>query len=187
MENIWPILLGTIFINNLAFTKLVSLGQLAHFGDDEKEVLCIGSSAAVIMGVSTLLSYLVAQVVDLGALDLLVYMLVVLLVTEGVKMVVKGRNKEMFESVKGVLPLLAANSAIFYLLIDTTAQGLEFLPMLITAVGAPIGLLFAFILYGAVRERLAVSHTPKPFKGLPILLVYAALVVLALSGLNGIL
>jgi Na+-translocating ferredoxin:NAD+ oxidoreductase RnfA subunit len=37
-----------------------------------------------------------------------------------------------------------------------------------------------------VKERLAVSDTPKAFKGLPILLVYAALALMALAGLNGI-
>ncbi|HBW12680.1 MAG TPA: hypothetical protein DEF30_02490 [Proteiniclasticum sp.] len=200
MENILPILLGTILINNLALTKLVGLGQLAHFGEEEGEILCIGVSAALVMAISSILGYFAGSLFDLGVLNLLVYVLLILVSTALVMSGVKKVKPEMYERVKKVLPLLSANSAILYLLLMTGTEGMEFLlqgtvandaqellPVLITAVGAPLGLLFAFILYGAVRERLSVAHTPKAFKGLPILLVYAALVVLALSGLNGIL
>lgn len=190
MENLFPILLGTILINNLALTKLVSLGQVANFGDNEDQTLTLGLSAAFIMAVSSILSYVVYTFVleplNLTVLNLLVYILVVLLATMLVSGYVKKKRPEMFEAVGKVLPLLAVNSAVLYLILEITTEGMDFLPMLMTSIGAPIGLLFAFVLYGAVRERLAVSETPKAFKGLPILLVYAALALMALSGLNGI-
>lgn len=190
MENLFPILLGTILINNLALTKLVSIGQLANFGDNEDQTLTLGLSAAVIMAVSSILSYVaftfILDPLGVTVLNLLVYVLIVLLVTMAVTGFVKSRKPEMYAAVGKVLPLLAVNSAILYLILDMMNQGMEFLPMLLTSIGAPIGLLFAFILYGAVRERLAVSDTPKAFRGLPILLIYAALALMALSGLNGI-
>lgn len=190
MENLFPILLGTILINNLALTKLVSIGQLANFGDNEDQTLTLGLSAAVIMAVSSILSYVaftfILDPLGVTVLNLLVYVLIVLLVTMAVTGFVKSRKPEMHAVVGKVLPLLAVNSAILYLILDMMNQGMEFLPMLLTSIGAPIGLLFAFILYGAVRERLAVSDTPKAFRGLPILLIYAALALMALSGLNGI-
>lgn len=190
MENLFPILLGTILINNLALTKLVSIGQLANFGDNEDQTLTLGLSAAVIMAVSSILSYaaftFILDPLGVTVLNLLVYVLIVLLVTMAVTGFVKSRKPEMYEAVGRVLPLLAVNSAILYLILDMMNQGMEFVPMLLTSIGAPIGLLFAFILYGAVRERLAVSDTPKAFRGLPILLIYAALALMALSGLNGI-
>lgn len=191
MENFFPILIGTILINNLALTKLVSVGQLANFGDNEDQTLALGLSAAVIMAISSILSYfaftLVIEPFELYALDILLYVLIVLAVTGLVMMAMKKIRVTMFESLKKVLPLLAINSAVMYLILDNAASGLEIVPMLLTAVGAPLGLLVAFVLYGAVKERLAVANTPKPFKGLPILLIYAALAVMAMSGLNGIL
>ncbi|MFH5835561.1 Rnf-Nqr domain containing protein [Proteiniclasticum sp. C24MP] len=190
MENLFPILLGTILINNLALTKLVSIGQLANFGDNEDQTLTLGLSAAVIMAVSSILSYVaftfILDPLGVTVLNLLVYVLIVLLVTMAVTGFVKSRKPEMYEAVGKVLPLIAVNSSILYLILDMMNQGMEFLPMLFTSIGAPIGLLFAFVLYGAVRERLAVSDTPKAFRGLPILLIYAALALMALSGLNGI-
>lgn len=190
MENLFPILLGTIVINNLALTKLVSIGQVANFGDNEDQTLCIGLSAAVIMAVSNILSYVaftfVLEPLNAGVLNLLVYMLIVLLTTMAVTGYIRSKKPEMHGAVGKVLPLLAVNSAILYLILDVMSQGMEFLPMLITSIGAPIGLLFAFILYGAVRERLAIADTPKAFRGLPILLIYAALALMALNGLNGI-
>lgn len=191
MENLFPILIGTILINNLALTKLVSVGQLATFGENEDQTVALGLSAAAIMAVSSILSYfaftLLIEPFELYALDLLVYVLIVLGVTALVMMAMKKIRLSMFEALKKVLPLLSINSAIMYLILDNAANGLELLPMLITSIGAPLGLLFAFVLYGAVKERLVVANTPKAFKGLPILLIYAALAVMAMSGLNGIL
>lgn len=190
MENLFPILLGTIIINNLALTKMVSIGQLADFGENEDQTLVIGLSAAVIMAISSVLSYVaftfILEPLSVTVLNLLVYVLIVVLVTMAVTGFIRSKKPEMHEAIGKVLPLLAVNSAILYLILDVMNQGMDFLPMLITSIGAPIGLLFAFVLYGAVRERLAVSDTPKPFRGLPILLVYAALAIMALSGLNGI-
>ncbi len=191
MENLFPILIGTILINNLALTKLVSIGQLTTFGQNEDQTIALGLSSAVIMGLSSILSYgaftLLIEPLKLYALDLLVYVLIVLAVTAMVMAAMKKIRLSMFEALKKVLPLLSINSAVMYLILNNAASGMEFLPMLITSIGAPLGLLFAFVLYGAVKERLVVAKTPKAFKGLPILLIYAALAVMALSGLNGIL
>lgn len=191
MENFFPILIGTILINNLALTKLVSIGQLANFGQNEDQTVALGLSAAAIMGISSILSYfaftLVIDPFELYALDLLVYVLIVLAVTALVMIAMKKIRVSMFDALKKVLPLLTINSAVMYLILDNAASGLEIVPMLLTSIGAPLGLLFAFILYGAVKERLAVGNAPKAFKGLPILLIYAALAVMAMSGLNGIL
>jgi len=190
MENLFPILLGTIIINNLALTKMVSIGQVANFGENEDQTLVIGLSAAIIMAISSALSYVaftfILEPLSVTVLNLLVYVLIVVLVTMALTAFIRSKKPEMHEAIGKILPLLAVNSAILYLILDVINQGMEFLPMLITSIGAPIGLLFAFVLYGAVRERLAVSDTPKPFRGLPILLVYAALALMALSGLNGI-
>ena len=183
MENFFPILIGTILINNLALTKLVSVGQLTTFGENEDQTVALGLSAAVIMGISSILSYfaftLIIEPFELFALDILLYVLIVLAVTGLVMVAMKKIRVTMFEALK--------NSAVMYLILDYAASGLEIVPMLLTSVGAPLGLLFAFVLYGAVKERLAVANTPKAFKGLPILLIYAALAVMAMSGLNGIL
>ena len=191
MENFFPILIGTILINNLALTKLVSVGQLTTFGENEDQTVALGLSAAVIMGISSISSYfaftLIIEPFELFALDILLYVLIVLAVTGLVMVAMKKIRVTMFEALKKVLPLLAINSAVMYLILDNAASGLEIVPMLLTSVGAPLGLLFAFVLYGAVKERLAVANTPKAFKGLPILLIYAALAVMAMSGLNGIL
>ncbi len=191
MENLFPILIGTILINNLAFTKLVSIGQLSTFGQNEDQTVALGLSAAAIMGLSSLLSYgaftLLIEPFELYALDLLVYVLIVLAVTALVMVTMKRIRPSIYEALNKVLPLLSINSAVMYLILNNAASGMKFLPMLITSIGAPLGLLFAFVLYGAVKERLRVANTPKAFKGLPILLIYAALAVMALSGLNGIL
>mgnify|MGYP000008069305 CR=1 FL=1 len=190
MENLFPILIGSILINNLALTKLVSVGLLASLGKNEDDSVILGVVAAIVMAISSILSYTLYQYVLLPSgfvvLDLIAYVLIVFIVMKAISTLLKAKKPETYEKVAGILPLLTINSAVFYLLLDNVNQGLDFGSMLLTSVGAPIGLLFAFVLYGAVKERLAVADTPKAFKGLPILLIFAALALLAISGLNGI-
>jgi len=190
MGSIFTILIGTIFINNLALTKLVSVGQLVNLGENEEDSLAVGLSAAVIMGVSSILAYVVYQYVlvntGLTVLNLLVYAVIVYLVMLLVSRMLKTAKPLIYGRVKGILPILTINSAVFYLLLDNINQELDFGSMLLTSIGAPIGLLLAFVIYGAVKERLAVSEVPQAFKGLPILLIFAALALLAISGLGGI-
>lgn len=190
MENLFPILIGSILLNNLALTRLVSVGQLANLGKNQEESLILGGVAAIIMAISSILSYTLYQYVLLPSgfvvLDLLAYVLIVFIVMKVASSLLKAKKPETYEKVAEILPLLTINSAVFFLLLDNVSQELDFGSMLLTSFGAPIGLLFAFLLYGAVKERLAVADTPKAFKGLPILLIYAALALLAISGLNGI-
>ena len=190
MGNIFTILIGTIFINNLALTKLVSVGQLVNLGENEEDSLAVGLSSAVIMGLSSILAYVVYQYVLVSAgltvLNLLVYAVIVYLVMLLVSRMLKSVKPLIYDRVKGILPILTINSAVFYLLLDNINQELDFGSMLLTSIGAPIGLLLAFVIYGAVKERLAVSEVPQAFKGLPILLIFAALALLAISGLGGI-
>lgn len=190
MGNIFTILIGTIFINNLALTKLVSVGQLANLGDHEEDSLFVGLSSALIMGISSILAYIVYQYVLVSAgltvLNLIAYAIIVYLSMLLVSKILKTVKPLVYDRVKGILPILTINSAVFYLLLDNINQELDFGSMLLTSIGAPIGLLLAFVIYGAVKERLAVSDVPQAFKGLPILLIFAALALLAISGLGGI-
>lgn len=190
MGNIFTILIGTIFINNLALTKLVSVGQLANLGDHEEDSLFVGLSSALIMGISSILAYIVYQYVLVSAgltvLNLIAYAIIVYLSMLLVSRILKTVKPLVYDRVKGILPILTINSAVFYLLLDNINQELDFGSMLLTSIGAPIGLLLAFVIYGAVKERLAVSDVPQAFKGLPILLIFAALALLAISGLGGI-
>ena len=190
MGNVFTILIGTIFINNLALTKLVSVGQLANLGDHEEDSLFVGLSSALIMGISSILAYIVYQYVLVSAgltvLNLIAYAIIVYLSMLLVSRILKTVKPLVYDRVKGILPILTINSAVFYLLLDNINQELDFGSMLLTSIGAPIGLLLAFVIYGAVKERLAVSDVPQAFKGLPILLIFAALALLAISGLGGI-
>jgi len=190
MENILEILFGTLIINNLALKKFVGLSQLTRPGQDESETLTLGLSAAFVMLVSSLASYGIHTFVLLPAgltvLNTLVNVVLMVASAAAVMAYLKGKKPEHYAALKNALPILSINSAILYLLLTNAQNELDLPTVLATSIGAPLGLLFAFVLYGAVKERLAVSDTPKAFKGLPILLVYAALALMALAGLNGI-
>jgi electron transport complex protein RnfA len=52
--------------------------------------------------------------------------------------------------------------------------------------GASIGFTLVLVLFAALRERIAVSDVPKPFKGNAIGMITAGLMALAFMGFTGL-
>lgn len=65
------------------------------------------------------------------------------------------------------------------------AQAENFLYGALTGIFGALGFLLAVVLMAGVRERIALSDVPEGLKGLPISLISAGLIALALIGFSG--
>ena len=83
------------------------------------------------------------------------------------------------------LPLLVANVAVlvFVLLDDRPDRGLR--EAAVFCLGASLAFHPATILLSALRERIEESNVPQPFRGMPIIVLTACLVALAMMGCFG--
>ena len=57
---------------------------------------------------------------------------------------------------------------------------------LANGIGTSVGFLLIIVVFSCIRVRLESSNTPKAFKGLPIALITAAIMAMALFGLKGL-
>ena len=67
-----------------------------------------------------------------------------------------------------------------------TDQGLSFLNSLANGIGTSAGFLIIIVVFSCIRTRLETNNVPKAFKGLPIALIVAAIMAIALVGLQGL-
>ena len=65
-------------------------------------------------------------------------------------------------------------------------QSHGFLESALYGFGASIGFTLVLVLFAALRERIAVSDVPKPFKGNAIGMITAGLMALAFMGFTGL-
>lgn len=96
----------------------------------------------------------------------------------------RRRRPRLGETLGAGLPLIAGNAAVLAVLVHVTTAAAP-LAMLSTAVALALGFALALVALCSLEERLDASALPGAMRGLPILLINAALMMLALEGLAG--
>lgn len=189
MKELLFLLISTVFINNIVFTKLVGVEGLLEFTKNQKLSKLMAKLLVAITFLSSLINYFLYEFVlkslSFEILDTVVYVVVIYLVSKFTFGFLKSKDMKIYEDVKIYLPFLIANTAVLYSSIAINS-GLSISEALVTSVAIPLGLLFMFYLFASVKKRLDMADTPKAFRGFPILLIFAAIAVLALSGLSGL-
>ena len=99
---------------------------------------------------------------------------------------IKKYSPSLYKSLGIYLPLITTNCAVLGVVQSNTDQGLDFLTSLANGIGTSVGFLLIIVTFSCVRARLESANTPKAFKGLPIALIAAAIMAIALVGLQGL-
>ena len=119
-------------------------------------------------------------------MDTVAYILVIASLVQLVGLFIKKFSPSLYKSLGIYLPLITTNCAVLGVAQGNTDQGLSFLNSLGNAVGTSVGFLLIIVVFSCVRVRLETANTPKAFKGLPIALIAAASMAIALMGLQGL-
>lgn len=182
--------LATILVNNFVLVQF--LGLCPFMGVSGKLETAIGMSAATtfVLTVASICSYLtysyVLQPLGLDFLRTIAFILVIAVVVQFTEMVVH-KTSPMLHRVLGVfLPLITSNCAVLGVALLNINKEHNLLQSTVFGVAAAIGFSLVLILFAAMRERLAVSDTPQPFKGAPIAMITAGLASLAFLGFAGL-
>lgn len=138
------------------------------------------------------------EAVDLRYLMTLVFILVIAALVQFVEMVIQKIAPPLYAALGIYLPLITTNCAVLGVTIlnieGVTLGGvrmgygepMSFLFAIIQGFGAGLGFLVALMLMAGIRERLALVDIPKPFRGLPIAFLTAALLAIAFMGFAGL-
>ena len=77
-------------------------------------------------------------------------------------------------------PLVALNSAVLGVTLNNVAEGYSLLQALVSSVAVGLGFLLAMVVFCGVRSKIEEQYVPKAFRGLPIHLMAASILALAL-------
>lgn len=179
-KTIVGIVLGAMLANNYALEKFLGAAPLLGWSTQEKKITALGSSVTIAMFFTAILAALVQEFVldvhSLGYLQTLVYAAIVLIVVYAMELVAKIGGKSL-----GIyFPIIALNSAVLGVAVNNAADGLSLGVSILTAWGAGMGFWLALAAFAAVRAKIRERYVPKAWRGLPIYLLTAAILSMAL-------
>ncbi|MFT4297868.1 MAG: electron transport complex subunit RsxA [Candidatus Woesearchaeota archaeon] len=190
MENLFAIMFGLIFVNNLILTQF--LGLCPFFGVSTKTKNAFGMGIAVIfvMALSSIVSWMIYHMVlsplNLEFLQIITFILIIAFLVQLVELFIKKYSAGLYKALGIYLPLITTNCAVLGVAFLNILENYSFVGSIVAGISAGIGFLIALLLMSGIRERLELMDVPKPFKGMPIAFIVAALMSLAFLGFSGI-
>ncbi len=177
MDAIFTIFLGGVLLNNYALMHFLGISTVLGNERPVKKTCCLGLSITAVMVLATLVTWPLQTFVlapfGLEYLQTLVNVAVILAVTALVSALCKKNCKTWFT-------LLAVNSAVLGVTINAAAEGYTFVQALVYALSVGLGFLLAMVVFCGIRSKIEEQYVPKAFRGLPIQLMTAAILALAL-------
>ncbi|GLS91991.1 electron transport complex subunit A [Psychromonas marina] len=190
MSNYFLLFFGTVLVNNFVLVKF--LGLCPFMGVSNKIETAVGMSFATtfVLTLTAALSYIVNSYIliplDLLYLQTLAFILVIAVVVQFTEMVMHKTSPTLYRLLGIFLPLITTNCAILGLALLNINENHDFVESIIYGFAAGVGFSLVLVLFSSMRERLAASDVPLPFKGSAIAMITAGLMSLAFMGFTGL-
>ena len=186
----FTILVGIILVNNYVLAQF--LGICPFLGVSKKLDSAVGMGVAVIfvMVLATAATWPIMQVLNawgIGYLQTIVFILIIAALVQFVEMVLKKFIPALHKSLGVYRPLITTNCAVLGVCISNIDAGYNYPQSLVNSFGAGVGFLLAMVIFSGMRSKLEGNNAiPKPFQGVPITLVTAAMLSLGFMGFGGL-
>lgn len=183
-------IITSMLIDNVVLSRFYGICPFLGVSKKVKSSLGMGLAVVFVIVLATLICWPLYNYVLVPAgiafMDTVAYILVIASLVQLVGLFIKKHSPSLYKNLGIYLPLITTNCAVLGVAQGNTDQGLSFLESLGNGLGTSIGFLLIIVTFSCIRVRLESANTPKAFKGLPIALITAAIMAIALVGLQGL-
>lgn len=190
MKELLMIALGSALINNVVLSQF--LGLCPFLGVSKKMKTAAGMGAAVIfvITISSAVTFLIYDKIlvplDLDYLKTIVFILVIAALVQLVEMILKKTSPALYQALGVYLPLITTNCAVLGIALTNVQNGYGLIEGVVNGFSTAVGFAISIVILAGIRERMEHSDIPKPFHGMPIVLVAAGLMAIAFNGFSGL-
>ena len=184
IEMIFGILLAGLLSDNYALLHFLGTGAVMENERSTKQSVILGLGTTLVMLITNAIcwplnTYLLEKV---PYLQTMVFVLVILIVVEVLHIIAK---KLLDGYCHADFVKFAINGAILGLCIHNVENHLSYVETLITSLGVGLGLMITMCVFAKLKdEPVDEEAIPASFRGLPIALLTAGMIALALLALN---
>ena len=190
MKELLIIAIGSALVNNVVLSQF--LGLCPFLGVSKKMDTAAGMGGAVIF-VLTLSSFCTSLIykfilvkTGMEYLQTIVFILVIAALVQLVEMLLKKTIPALYKSLGVYLPLITTNCAVLGVALLNVQNDYNVLEGTINGFATAVGFTIAIVLMAGLRERIEYNDIPKPFRGMPIVLLTAGLMSIAFFGFSGL-
>ena len=176
-NTIIAIFLAGIITNNFALIEFLGTGAVIENERSSRRSLIIGLCTTFVMVVATLITWPINHYLleSVPYLQTLVFVIVLLVVVELAHLITK---KHLEEYCKVDFLKFAINGAVLGLCVHNAH--LEFLEAAVTSFAVGLGLTLTMVVFSSLEHKIDEEAVPASFRGLPIALLIAGMMALAL-------
>ena len=189
MLSIIIIAINAILIENYILVKF--LGICPFIGVSKKTDTAVGMGIAVIftMTVASAITWIIQKLLieplNISYLQTIIFILVIAALVQLIEMFLQKSIPTLYQSLGIYLPLITTNCAILGVAIMNVTKGYNFIESVVYGFASGVGFLIATVMLALLRERIAYADIPKPFRGVPIVLIAAGLICISFMGFQG--
>ena len=184
------IALGSSLVSNVVLSQF--LGLCPFLGVSKKVKTAAGMGGAVIF-VITLASFVAGLLyefilvpLNITFLKTIIFILVIAALVQFVELFLKKYMKSLYQALGVFLPLITTNCAVLGVAITNVNLEYDLLTSVVNGFATSVGFAIAIIILAGIREKMEYNDIPKPFQGMPIVLVTAGLMAIAFCGFAGL-
>ena len=190
MIQVIGLVLIAIFSENMVLARCLGMDWPKRKDMTEDRAWHIGVSIILVMVVTALLSWLINTFVlrffDIEHLRILAYVLMVLASVALVRHVLRTFFPVLYRHLDEALSQTVYNCAVLGVAFIITLRNYSLLQTLLYALASGIGILGVVVIFTGMQDQASFDNCPKVFRGLPIQLITAGLMALALMGFYGL-
>ena len=190
MTNLILTIVTTALVNNVVLSQFLGICSFLGVSKQIKTSASLGAAVTFVIGIASAVAYLLYNFVlvpfDLTYLQTIVFILVIAALVQLVEMFLKKTSPALYQALGIFLPLITTNCAVLGVALTNVQNQYSFIESVISGVGTGLGYTLSIVLLASIRTRIDESTIPVPFRGMPIVLLSAALMAIAFMGFSGL-
>ncbi|MBP5152580.1 MAG: electron transport complex subunit RsxA [Lachnospiraceae bacterium] len=191
MKNLILIAIGSALINNVVLSQFLGLCPFLGVSKKIKTALGMGGAVIFVITLSSIVTGLIYENLlvrfDITYLKTIVFILVIAALVQLVEMFLKRFIPPLYKALGVYLPLITTNCAVLGIALTNVTKNYSLLEGTVNGFATAVGFTIAIVILAGIRERMQYNDIPKPFKGMPIVLLSAGLMAIAFCGFSGLL
>ena len=182
--------LGSALINNVVLSQFLGLCPFLGVSKKIKTAVGMGTSVIFVITLSSIVTGLLYKFLlvkfDITYLKTIIFILVIAALVQFLEMFLKRFIPSLYKSLGVYLPLITTNCAVLGVALTNVTKEYDLLEGTINGLATAIGFTISIVLLVGIREKMQYNDIPKPFRGMPIVLLSAGLMAIAFCGFSGL-
>ncbi len=191
MSDLILLAIGSALVSNVVLSQFLGLCPFLGVSKQVKTAAGMGTAVIFVITLASLVAGLFYKFVlvpcNITYLQTIVFILLIAALVQFVEMFLKKSMPALYESLGVYLPLITTNCAVLGVALTNVQKSYSILESVVNGFATAFGFTVAIIILAGIREKMAYNDVPKPFQGMPIVLVTAGLMAIAFCGFSGLL